>query len=121
MLRDAPLIITQVHISKPSSALQSALKMLLLRLLGSSPLSVSLLIIPTFIPLSLSPSHSNTTRIRYLLSRSTHLPSHVNKNKIPELSLPLSSSSSSLSFHHSFLLSICSADERRLWSLSAGV
>lgn len=81
------------------------------------PLSVSLFIIPSFIPLS--PYLSNTqTKTCYLLSHPAHLLSHINKNKMPELPLSLSSS---LSFHPSFPLSICSADERRLWSLSAGV
>ena len=123
---DAHLIITRAGASKRRSALQSALKTLSLRLLRLSlepPLSVSLLLIPSFIPplsLSLSPPLFSNAQACYVSCHSTHLHSRVNENKIPELFFFFLSSSLHF-FHRSLLLSICSADERRLWSLSAGV
>lgn len=108
------LIITQVLTSKVSFVLQSALKMF--PLLVSQATSFCLPLHYSFSHPSLSKTQTKT---RYLLSHSTHLLSHINKNKI--LELPLSLFLPLLVFIARFLLSICSADERRLWSLSVGV
>lgn len=87
-LRDAHLIITQAHASKRRSALQSALKKLSLRLLCLSlkpPLSPSP---SSLFPLSYRLARSlffSNTQTCYVSCYSTHLPSRVNENKIPEL------------------------------------